>query len=61
MIEIESKYQAILLEALEDMMYKISLQLDEMKGEPLGKWRKELTQKQKEIEALQHTISTHKH
>ncbi|MBL6448612.1 hypothetical protein JMN32_20035 [Fulvivirga sp. 29W222] len=57
MIEIEPHYKPILLEALEDMMYKLSLQLNELKGKPLDKERKALTQKQSEIEKLQHIIS----
>lgn len=40
MLSIDTKYSPILLEALEDMMYKLSLQLNDMKGEPMGKTRK---------------------
>ncbi|MEQ8364601.1 MAG: hypothetical protein RH948_17135 [Cyclobacteriaceae bacterium] len=57
MIEIDQKYKYLLLEALEELMYKLSLELENLKGGPLTKVRKELTQKQKEIEALQHVIS----
>ncbi|MDX1627842.1 MAG: hypothetical protein R3345_04030 [Fulvivirga sp.] len=60
MINIESKYKPILLEALEDMMYKLSLQLEDFKGGPLDKERKALTQKQNMVERLQHEISAHK-
>ncbi|MEQ6166021.1 MULTISPECIES: hypothetical protein [unclassified Ekhidna] len=60
MIEIDDKYQSVLLEALEELMYKLSLQLDEFKGEPLGDERKRLTKKQYEVEKLQHLISSHK-
>lgn len=56
-MEINDKYQSVLLEAMEDLMYKISLNLEGMKGQPMGRHRKELTQKQKEIEELQHLIS----
>ncbi|ELR71520.1 hypothetical protein C900_02583 [Fulvivirga imtechensis AK7] len=52
MIKIDSQYKALLLEALEDMMYKLSLQLDELKGGPLDQERKALTQKQTEVEKL---------
>ncbi len=55
---IDSKYKPLLLEALEDMMYKLSLQLEDLKGGPLTKERKELTDKQSTIEELQHIIST---
>ncbi|MEO1053225.1 MAG: hypothetical protein AAFX87_21515 [Bacteroidota bacterium] len=58
MIKLDTQYQPILLEALEDMMYKISLQLDDLKGGPNTQQRKELTQKQAQIEELQHLIST---
>ncbi|GAA0194311.1 hypothetical protein GCM10009122_57700 [Fulvivirga kasyanovii] len=57
MIKIDPKYKPILLEALEDMMYKLSLQLNDLKGKPLDKERKALTQKQTELEQLQHIIS----
>ncbi len=59
-MKIDAKYKPLMLEALEELMYKLSMQLDELKGEPLGKWRKELTQKQTNIEELQHIISTAK-
>mgnify|MGYP001138404112 CR=1 FL=1 len=58
MIKLDVKYKPLLLEALEDMLYKLSLELNELKGGPLDKNRKRLTQKQQEIEALQHIIST---
>lgn len=57
MIKLDTKYKAVLLEALEELMYKLSLQLKDLDGQPLGKWRKELTQKQVDIEELQHLIS----
>ena len=60
MIELENANKAILLEALEDLMYKLSLQLEDLKGGPLDKSRKELTEKQKKVEHLQHLISTSK-
>ncbi|MEP2670206.1 MAG: hypothetical protein ABJH04_14485 [Cyclobacteriaceae bacterium] len=60
MIKIDLKYQGLLLEALEELMYKLSLELANLKGEPLTKIRKDLTSKQKEIEALQHLISLSK-
>ena len=56
-MEIDKKYQDLLLEALEDLMYKTALELAKMKGKSLTKRRKELTDKQKEIERLQHLIS----
>ncbi len=57
MIEIEAKYKPLLLEALQELMYKLSLQLDELKGGPLDNQRKALTKKQAELEKLQHFIS----
>jgi hypothetical protein len=57
MLEIDPKYKPILLEALEDLMYKLSLQLEGLKGGPLTKERKDLTDKQNLLEELQHLIS----
>ena len=57
MIELDIKHKDVLLEALEELMYKLSLELNELKGGPLDKRRKELTQKQQSIEQLQHDIS----
>ncbi len=59
MITIDSKYQQLLLEAVEEYMYKLSLQLETHKGGPLTKERKELTKKQSRLEELQHTISSY--
>ena len=55
---LDSKYKPVVLEALEDLMYKLSLQLDGLKGGPLTKERKDLTDKQALIEELQHLISS---
>lgn len=55
-MNIDPKYKPLILEALEDMMYKISLQLEELKGGPLTKERKALTEKQAEVEKAQHAI-----
>lgn len=55
---IDPKYKPTLLEALEDMMYKLSLQQEQHKGKPLTAERKKLTAKQNAIEELQHIIST---
>lgn len=57
MLQIDGKYKSILLEAMEELMYKLSLQLEDLKGKPLTKKRKELTQKQAGLEKLQHLIS----
>lgn len=54
---IDPKHKPLLLEALEDLMYKLSLQLENLKGGPLTKERKELTEKQSMLEELQHLIS----
>lgn len=56
MIKIDQKYQGILLEALEELMYNVSLELANLKGGPLTKTRKDLTRKQEEIESLQRLI-----
>ena len=57
MFELDVKYKDVLLEALEELMYKLSLQQEENKGESPTKWRKELTKKQTLVEELQHLIS----
>lgn len=54
---IDPKYKPILLEALEDMMYKLSIQLEPLKGKPLTAERKQLTAKQNLTEELQHIVS----
>ncbi len=60
MIKIDQKHKSLLLEALEELMYKLSLELASLKGQPLTKVRKELTRKQAQIEELQHLISASK-
>lgn len=57
MIEIDPRYKPILLESLEELMYKLSLQLEELKGQPMTTERRKLTEKQILIEDLQHQIS----
>ena len=57
-LEINDTNKALLLEALEELMYKVALELQSMKGGPLTVQRKELTKKQKQIESLQHQIIT---
>lgn len=57
MIELDSKYKPIIREALEELMYKLSMQLDNLKGGPLDEDRKELTKKQSLVEELQHIVS----
>ncbi|QSE96498.1 hypothetical protein [Fulvivirga lutea] len=57
MLQIDSSYKPLMLEALEEMMYKLSLELNKLKGGPMDKQRKLLTDKQAKIEKLQHIIS----
>lgn len=59
-MNIEPKYHDLMLEALEDLMYKVSMQLNDLKGGPLNNERKHLTAKQHLIEELQHKISSAK-
>lgn len=56
-MNIDPKYKPLLLEALEELMYKLSMQLEGLKGGPLTTERKELTGKQAMVEELQHQIS----
>ena len=56
-MKIEDKFQPLLLESLEDLMYKVSLELEKLKGQPMTRKRKELTLKLKHLEVLQHLVS----
>lgn len=58
MIQFDSKYKALVLEALEDMMYKLSIELSQLAGGPMDSHRKKLTKKQTQIETLQHIVSS---
>ena len=60
MISIDPNNKTLLLEALEELMYKLSLDLARLKGGPMSKERKALTAKQEAIEKLQHEISSFK-
>ena len=57
-LQINAKNKMLLLEALGELMYKVAIELQQLKGQPLTRKRKELTKKQKQLEALQHQIST---
>ena len=59
LLKIQSKYKGVLLEAVQNMRYSISLELERMKGQPLTKARKTLTSKQKKLEELQRYLSSH--
>ena len=59
MIPIDPKYKPILLEAIVEHMYRLSIELQNLKGGPLTKSRRELTKKQADLEALQHFITTY--
>ena len=56
-IRIDSKHVPVLLEGLEELLYKLALQMEDLKGGPMTPERKRLDQKQKEVEELQHQIS----
>lgn len=53
---IEPKHVPLMLEAIEELLYKIALRLEELKGGPLTGERKELTKKQKALEDIQHKL-----
>ena len=57
---IDDQHQELLLEAIEDLMYKVSLELNQLKGQPMTAKRKRLTAKQKELEKLQHQVHIRK-
>ena len=56
MIKLDPKFSPLLLEAVQELMYKVSLQLENHKGQALSQERKKLTKKQKLLEELQHQI-----
>ncbi len=56
-MQIPNRYRGLMLEALEDLMYKISLDLDKMKGQPMTRERRLLTRQQQDVEELQHLIT----
>ena len=58
MIQLDPKYKSVLLEAVEEQMYKTSLKLETYKGKPLTKERKILIKKQSDLEEIQHVIHT---
>ena len=53
---IDPKYKSVLLEALADKRYKVSLELNELKGGPMDQHRKTLTKKQRQLEELEHLV-----
>ncbi|QNL21731.1 hypothetical protein HZR84_07200 [Hyphobacterium sp. CCMP332] len=57
MIQIPEKYKGLLLETIEEALYKIALNMEDLKGGPMTPQRKKLDKKQKDLEALQHKIS----
>lgn len=56
-MEISDKYRNIVVQALGDLMYRVSLDLSKLKGQPLTRERKQLTKKQRDIEDLLHLLS----
>lgn len=56
MPSISPKYTPVLLEAIEELMYKISLRLEALKGGPMTEERRDLTKKQRQLEDLQHLL-----
>ncbi len=57
MINVSDKYRELLLETLEESLYKIAIDMEKLKGGPMTPARKKLDKKQKDLEALQHEIS----
>jgi hypothetical protein len=57
-ISIDDKYRPILIDVLNDYLYKVSIELNELKGQPLTKKRKELSKKQRLIEELRNKLSS---
>jgi hypothetical protein len=57
MISIPTKHAPILLESLEESLYKIALEMEKFKGSPLTAERKVIEKRQKALEELQHLVS----
>lgn len=57
MPSIDPSYLPVLLEAIEELLYKISLRLADLKGMPMTDERLELTRKQRQLEALLHELT----
>lgn len=55
-IQIDGTYKAVLLEALNDQLYKVSLELNALKGQPLTNKRKELSRKQRLLEEVRDVV-----
>jgi len=56
-ISIDAKYKDVMHEAFSDYLYKISLELNEMKGQAMDNRRKELTKKQRLAEDLRRQLN----
>ena len=54
---INEEYKDVMLEALGDFLYKISLELNHMKGQSMTKRRKELTKKQRIVEEVRRGLN----
>ena len=55
-LKVDSKYYTVLREALDDYLYKVSLELNDLKGHTMNNRRKELTRKQRLIEELRNKL-----
>ena len=58
MNKVDAKYRSVILEALDDYLYKVSMELNELKGHAMNNRRKELTKKQRLIEDLRRDLNS---
>ena len=56
-IEFNDYEVSILLEALEDLLYKLAMEMNRFKGGPMSPGRQKIDKKQNSAEELQHRIS----
>jgi hypothetical protein len=56
-IEFNDYEVSILLEALEDLLYKLAMEMNQFKGGPMSSGRQKIDKKQSFAEELQHRIS----
>lgn len=64
MLQIATDEIPLLLEAIEELLYRIALRMEELKGGPMTEERRELILRQRRLEALQHRLlqsGTHPH
>ncbi len=55
-IQIDDKFKDVLVEVLDDYLYRVSLELNALKGQPMTSNRKDLTKNQRKMEELRNLL-----